>query len=436
MNRKLILAVLSLPVWIGMITIANAQTTPWTDIKEKNRLAIVYLDTKYRWENGKEEYIHGSGFLVDSVGHILTCEHVVSDERINGREIADKARLTSITASIGGPEELKREVSVIYHDRNKDLAILMLKSEPPAPLRKVRIDLVSKLDSVGELYALGFPEHGGSLDGVSGHVRSRLRPGEDWTMTNPINPGQSGGPVFSQEGRVVGISKGVVPDSNQMNVVIPIRRAIDWLEEIGAMPDGDGEHRPIIILIGSAEDYMPEKPESAFKKTSVQLLHERLENYDVRELTVSYDSNTWQDLLTMKPVPSVILMHASAFNNNKHADEAVGKFQSIVSSFHTSLPDTKLVVFTRLPRSNPPSDLCRRWKRQVDFLTSEKLEDRLTFYPFPRQESDFSGLAGVEVVQIVRCLSQMDTNPNCSTYLQDIVKETRRRIADTPCGRY
>lgn len=475
--------------------------------QRKPQPAIVYLKSEIRYPNGLLEEIEGTGFLVHPDGWILTNAHVVP--RLSGEDTKNGATL-SATASIGGRGELKRRFEVKRRDMDKDLALLLLKHQVPRALPTLAIDLDAALAPDQHVYALGFPAaNPGGLDGTPGTLRSRLE--EFWLTNASINPGHSGGPVFSKEGWVVGVSRGAVPNSNQMNVVIPIRFAKSWLDEIGVEPkieraikdcsqrwgtkvssrlieryrnlkknrvDGEAAfeagkaelltdptkgqeafneylqciepivgtltaalesppddakgQRPTIVLIGSAEDYTADTG-APFTATSVQLLHSRLGNFAVMEHTISYSWERWQDIIDMRPKPAVIVMHASAFHDDRYANKAVGKFQSVVSLFHAFMPKTKLVVFSRLPPENPSADLCQRWRRQIDFLTSKKFGDRLVFYPMPRDESDFNGQAGVEVAQIVRCLSGMDVNA-CSTYVSDRLKEVQHRIADNSCS--
>lgn len=506
MSRKIIFSVLLLLVWVGSVAPARAQDEAWSDIRESAQPAIVYLKTEIRYPNGLLDQIEGTGFLVHPDGWILTNAHVVP--RLSDEDTKNGATLNA-TASIGGRGELKRRFEVKRRDMDRDLALLLLKHQLPQASPTLAIDLDAVLAPNQNVYALGFPAANPSgLDGTPGTIRSRLE--EFWLTNASINPGHSGGPVFSKEGGVVGVSRGAVPNSDQMNVVIPIRFAKAWLDEIGVEPkieraikdcsqrwgtkasgrlieqyrnlkktrvdgvaafeagkavlladpakgqealneylqcleplvgpvaaaresptDDAGGQRPAVVLIGSAADYTADT-RAPFKATSVQLLHSRLGNFAVIEHTISYRWERWQEIIDMRPTPAVIVMHASAFHDDHYADKAVGKFQSVVSVFHAFMPKTKLVVFSRLPPEKPSADLCQRWRRQVSFLTSKKFGDRVVFYPMPRDEADFNGQAGVEVAQIVRCLSGMDATA-CSTYVVDRLREAERRIADNPC---
>lgn len=507
MNRKIFFAVLLLVVWVGPVAHVVAQDDSWSNVRQDAQPAMVYLRTEIRYPNGLVDPIEGTGFLVHPDGWILTSAHVVP--RLSSEDTKSGATL-SATASIGGRGELKRGFLVKRRDVDKDLALLLLTHQPPQASPTLAIDLDAVLAPDQNVYALGFPAASPvGLDGTPGTIRSRLE--EFWLTNASINPGHSGGPVFSKEGRVVGVSRGAVPNSEQMNVVIPIRFAKAWLDDIGVEPkmeraikncsvrwgttvsgtlieryrnfkdnrldgeaafeagkavllmdpakgqeafntylqclepiagavvaardgpaDNPGDHRSTIVLIGSAEDYTADT-RAPFKATSVELLHSRLNKFAIIEHTVSYSWERWQDIIDMRPRPAVIVMHASALHDEQHAKQAVGKFQSIVSVFHAFMPQTKLVVFSRLPPDNPSAELCQRWRRQVDFLTSKRFGDRLVFYPMPRNEADFNGQAGVEVAQIVRCLAGMDAVA-CSTYVFDRLEEAQGRVANSTCA--
>jgi len=190
------------------------------------------------------------------------------------------------------------------------------------------------------------------------------------------------------------------------------------------------DQRPSVVLVGSKEDYTTYQL-SALEATSVELLHKRLGNFKVMPLTVSYG---WDNEEAIRAeTPAVIVMHASAFHHDEHKDEAVSKFQALVSSLY-GLPKTKILVFSRLPPESPSPDLCLRWKRQVEFLSEQRFQDRLVFYPLPRDESNFTGKAGIEITQIVRCQSGLDATNYCSVYLREVAKEAQQRITSSTCS--
>jgi len=192
------------------------------------------------------------------------------------------------------------------------------------------------------------------------------------------------------------------------------------------------DQRPVVVLVGSKEDYTDYRL-SELEATSVELLHKRLGiTFKVLPLTISYG---WDNEESIRDAnPAVVVMHASAFHHDQHKDEAVEKFQAIVSSLYYGLPKAKFVVFSRLPPENPPPDLCQRWNRQVNFLRAEKFQDRLVFYPLRKEDSNFTGKPGIEISQIIRCLSGLDATEYSKVYLRQIKKEAQHRIANSSCS--
>jgi hypothetical protein len=191
------------------------------------------------------------------------------------------------------------------------------------------------------------------------------------------------------------------------------------------------DQRPAVVLVGSTEDYKAYNL-AAWAETSVQLLQKRLgTTYKIMPLTVS---PAWNDLDFIRAQnPAVIVMHASAFHHEQYKDQAVDKLQAVVKSLYTSLPNARFVIFSRLPK-DPTPDLCQRWDRQVKFLRAKQFRKRLVFYPLARQESDFTGAAGIEISQIIRCQSGLDAPEYASLYLREIEKEIQQRIANNPCN--
>lgn len=189
------------------------------------------------------------------------------------------------------------------------------------------------------------------------------------------------------------------------------------------------DQRPTVVLIGSKEDYTTYKMKD-LEQTSVELLQKRFGNFNVLPFTVSYIWDNEESIREVKP--AVIVIHASAFHNDQHKDEAISKFQALILSLY-GLSETKFLVFSRLPEENPSPDLCQRWNRQVDFLSGKKFRNRLIFYPMPGEESNFTGKAGIEVSQIVRCLSGLEATSYSSVYLREIEKEAQQRILNSSC---
>jgi serine protease Do len=188
-----------------------------------------YLDDQARVRDRGQGDSLGSGFFVDSTGHIVTNAHVV-----------DGASRILVTLSTG--KVLNAKVIAVHP--KVDLALL--KIIPPYPLQKARLGDSSKLQ-VGEwVLAMGNPFGLAStvtVGIVSGKGRFlRLGPDDNFIQTQaPINRGSSGGPLFNMAGEVIGVNTAVIEPGQGIGFAIPS----DYVAELMRSPadQGDGTVR-------------------------------------------------------------------------------------------------------------------------------------------------------------------------------------------------
>jgi len=143
----------------------------------------------------------GSGFILDTEGHVVTNNHVIQD--------ADEI-------SVVLPDETRAEAKVIGRDPKTDLAVL--KIDPPHKLSPVKFG-DSDLTRVGDwVIAIGNPfGFGGTV--TAGIISARGRdinagPYDDFLQTDAsINRGNSGGPMFNLEGGLIGINTAIFSPS-------------------------------------------------------------------------------------------------------------------------------------------------------------------------------------------------------------------------------
>ena len=143
----------------------------------------------------------GSGFIVDSTGYIVTNNHVIQD--------ADE-----ITVALQDDTRLKAEV--VGRDPKTDVAVLKVKTTHK--LTAVRFG-DSDTARVGDwVVAIGNPFGlGGSV--TAGIISARNRdinsgPYDDYIQTDAsINRGNSGGPIFNLDGKVIGIATAIFSPS-------------------------------------------------------------------------------------------------------------------------------------------------------------------------------------------------------------------------------
>jgi len=162
----------------------------------------------------------GSGFVISKDGYIFTNNHVV--------EKADK-----IVVKLSSGKEYNATVK--GKDKNTDIALL--KIEPDDDLPVVELGDSSKLRVGDWVIAIGNP-FGLSQTVTAGIVSAKGRvigagPYDDFIQTDAsINPGNSGGPLFSLDGKVVGINTAIVAQGQGIGFAIPIDMAKDILPNL------------------------------------------------------------------------------------------------------------------------------------------------------------------------------------------------------------
>jgi S1-C subfamily serine protease len=170
----------------------------------------------------------GSGFILDTQGHILTNNHVI-----------DNAQLVEVTLW----NKKKYKASVIAVDRNHDLALLQI--HDAQGLQPATLSDSTNLVVGQRVYAIGNPFgfSGTMTRGIISAIRSIQMPSgnkiEDAIQTDAsVNPGNSGGPLLNSRGEVIGITTMIATNPNRnadqsagIGFAIPISTAKAVLED-------------------------------------------------------------------------------------------------------------------------------------------------------------------------------------------------------------
>jgi len=169
-------------------------------------------------ENGTVERGVGTGVVIIDNGTILTNLHVVSG--------AKKIRVTFFDGS-------ESDAMVLSTQPENDLAVLRAKTIPD-DLEAATMRSTADLSSGDHVLAVGFPFGIGpsaSAGVVSGLKRQFRSPDGQQMLTNLIqfdaaaNPGNSGGPLVTMDGEVVGIVTAIL-NPNRQRVFIGIGFAV------------------------------------------------------------------------------------------------------------------------------------------------------------------------------------------------------------------
>lgn len=180
---------------------AAAQSETAIERAMKAVVAISPQDAAARKQNGDTEAAGGSGFVIHASGLILTNAHVVA-----------KLDTVEVTFSDG-----KRYTGkVIGRDGRTDLAVVKIEAEQPLPILKLAKS--SRLPLGAKVFALGNPM-GNRFSVTSGIISGYDRAYDVAWPVNfiqhdaALNPGNSGGPLITEEGEVIGINTATPPET-------------------------------------------------------------------------------------------------------------------------------------------------------------------------------------------------------------------------------
>lgn len=169
--------------------------------------SVVVVDT---YDKAGKAIGQGSGVVVATNTVVTNC-HVFKG--------AETAKIRHIT---------KHYVAYLRHaDADRDLCSLQVPDLPAPPAQ-----LGSSHLEVGErVYSIGAPR--GFVLTLGEGLLSSLRPlpgGNILQVTTPISPGSSGGGLFDDNGRLIGITTLYYEDSQQLNFAVPV----EWIGDLPA----------------------------------------------------------------------------------------------------------------------------------------------------------------------------------------------------------
>lgn len=170
----------------------------------------------------------GSGFLISADGYIVTNNHVVSPG-------ARGASVDSITVTLTNREEY--EAKLVGRDPATDLAVLKIEAKKPLPFVRFGDSTKARVGdwvvAIGNPYALSGTVTAGIISAVH---RSTGGAYDRFIQTDAsINQGNSGGPMFDMNGKVIGINSQILsPTGGNVGIgfAIPSEQALPVIEAL------------------------------------------------------------------------------------------------------------------------------------------------------------------------------------------------------------
>jgi S1-C subfamily serine protease len=203
---------------------------------------------------------NGTGFFINENGYIATNYHVVEDAKKIQVEYFQKGVKKMYNAD------------VVISDKQNDLAIIQIKDPNFQRIPSIPYIFNSTIKDVGtDVFALGYPMAdvmGGEIKFTDGKISSKTGIQGDITVYQisvPIQPGNSGGPLFDSKGNLVGITSSVFNKDyyNTENVSYAIKTSylknlIDVLPETINLPNyTDISGKSLTEKIKLLSDYIP-----------------------------------------------------------------------------------------------------------------------------------------------------------------------------------
>jgi len=185
----------------------------WTKKYPRIRKSSLNESAESEWKG------NGSGFFISQNGFMATNYHVVSEAKYIEVEFVQSGVKTI------------HQASIVKSDKQNDLAILKIAESNFRLASSIPCNFETKIVDVGsEVFALGYPMAltvmGTEIKFTDGKISSKTGFQGDiatYQTTTPIQPGNSGGPLFDYNGNLIGINSAILRPDVADNVSYSIK---------------------------------------------------------------------------------------------------------------------------------------------------------------------------------------------------------------------
>lgn len=352
----------------------------------------------------------GTGFFINNKGDLATNVHVM-------RDVLTTAGATAKFRTSDGKLISNYTIGKCSDERRIDLCVLRLKHKPKVwiPLDKSKPEVGTTVYAIGHPRGYNFSISKGIISGYR-DVGARLRVYDKKTsktinqvqVSTPVSPGNSGGPIISENGKLVGVIQWGRSDKGSQNLNFGITKS------------------ELVQHYKSIKEFIT--PSQRMRRET------KLTLASVKKYTDKYLEPIWDYLIKSGKAKKFVSKYPKYFNSfefkgfeNKYT----------IDLFNITSKDCKLIKKTKLLLKHHCKD-----KRSGFYITIERSKTEFdiakifnghTPKPFPlgllaavKKESSWPTLKKTLTKKNIKFLSQFHTKPyKCKTKKVDIIGRPR-----------
>jgi S1-C subfamily serine protease len=249
---------------LGFVTISNgflkgsAESTPICNLKRSVEISGIKIrpnedDISKLTKSTAKSKSSGTCFAISQEGILVTNYHVIKD--------ANKINIKGVNGNFS----LSYNAKVLLSDKNNDLAIVKIEDENFAGIKSIPYTIKTTAGKTGEnIFVLGYPLRATMGDEIklsNGIISSKTGFQGDvstYQISAPVQPGNSGGPLFDNQGHLIGIINAKHSDAENASYAVKVSYLMNLIEALPNVP----KLPTVNTLINKS---LPEQIESAKK---------------------------------------------------------------------------------------------------------------------------------------------------------------------------